>query len=434
MSGRFTRFSDAAVTVEQVKPLEVGIIGAGTAGSAAALFLARAGHQVTLYEQVPEPAAIGAGIVLQPSGMSVLAQLGLLEAVVARGAVLHELHCETPGRRAVVKLKYSDLALDLYGLGLHRGVLFQTLFEAVKREPKITLRCGVAIEDLQRAADGRNEVVEPMRRAAHGPHDLIIVADGARSSLRDDTALKKTVKKYPWGALWFVGRDEGHLFKRRLYQVVNGTQRLMGLLPTGLGPSGANPLVSLFWSLRTSSLSEWKAAGLEPWKEEVLRYAPEAAALLAQIQSIEQVLFAEYHDVVMYPWNTRDVVYLGDAAHATSPQLGQGCNLALVDAQVLAGALSEADSLAHALDAYSGARSSHLDYYQFATRWLTPFFQSDYAWLGPLRDFGMPLASLVPWFRKQMVLGMCGTSRGPLLRSMPLSSRPLALPDSDHLR
>ncbi len=412
-----------------MKPLDVGIIGAGTAGSAAALFLARAGHGVTLYERVPEPSAVGAGIVLQPSGMSALAALGLLAPVAARGAVLHELLAVTASGRKVVHLKYKDVAEDLYGLGMHRGVLFQTLFEAVKKEPRITVRCGIGVEDLLRAPDGRNLVVEPGTRKTHGPHDLIVVADGARSSLRDDTTLKKTVKKYPWGALWFVGRDEGHLFKQRLYQVVNGTRRLMGLLPTGLGPSGEVPLVSLFWSLPSSGLEAWRAAGLKPWKEEILSYAPQAAAVLEQIHSIDQVLFAEYRDVVMYPWNTNDVVYLGDAAHATSPQLGQGCNLALVDAQVLGDAIHNSDSLPEALAAYSRLRTDHLDYYQFATRWLTPFFQSDLVWLGPLRDYGMPLATMVPWFRKQMLLGMCGTSRGPLLRSMPLQTRPLALPE-----
>ena len=186
-------------------------------------------------------------------------------------------------------------------------------------------------------------------------------------------------------------------------------------------------MVSLFWSLSARSLGDWRAGGLAPWKEEVLRYAPEASALLDQIQTIDQVLFAEYHDVVMAQWNTDDVVYLGDAAHATSPQLGQGCNLALVDAQVLAQSIAVSDSLPLALDAYSRTRDSHLDYYQFATRWLTPFFQSDLTWLGPLRDFGMPIATVVPWVRRQMVMAMCGNALWPLTGALALESRPLKL-------
>ncbi len=407
----------------------MGIIGAGTAGSAAALFLSRAGHRVTVFERVLTPKAVGAGIVLQPSGMAVLQALGLLPQVAARGAVLHALLAETAQRKAVVHLHYADVAADLYGLGMHRGVLFQTLFAAVQATPQIVLKCGVGIEDLARAPDGRNLVVETETRATHGPFDLIVVADGARSRLRDDTALHKTVEKYPWGALWFVGRDEGHRFQGRLHQILEGTGRMMGLLPTGLGPDGDTPLVSLFWSLPRYRHDDWKAQGLLPWKAEVLRYAPQADALLDQIQSVDQVLFAEYHDVVMDAWHTDDVVYLGDAAHATSPQLGQGCNLALVDAQVLAQSLeAERDALPRALDAYSRARSAHLGYYQFATRWLTPFFQSDFGWLGPLRDFGMPLATKVPWVRRMMVHAMCGNANWPPLPPFPLATRPLPLP------
>ena len=53
--------------------LDVGIVGAGFAGAAAALFLAERGHSVTLYEEAPQPQPVGAGILMQPLGLSVLA-------------------------------------------------------------------------------------------------------------------------------------------------------------------------------------------------------------------------------------------------------------------------------------------------------------------------------------------------------------------------
>ncbi|MBP6841448.1 MAG: NAD(P)-binding protein, partial [Kofleriaceae bacterium] len=54
----------------------IAVVGAGTAGAAVAVLLARAGHVVTLFERVARPGPVGAGITLQPTGQAVLAELG----------------------------------------------------------------------------------------------------------------------------------------------------------------------------------------------------------------------------------------------------------------------------------------------------------------------------------------------------------------------
>src|SRR4051812_25023344 len=127
-----------------MRALDVGIIGAGTAGSAAALFLARAGHTVTLYERVPDPKPVGAGITIQPSGQHVLSRLGIHPYVASRGARIDRLLCETASRRALIDLSYETVGKDLFGLGLHRGVLFEALHGAVHAErANVTLRTGV---------------------------------------------------------------------------------------------------------------------------------------------------------------------------------------------------------------------------------------------------------------------------------------------------
>src|SRR5262245_19526911 len=112
--------------------LDIGIVGAGTAGAAAASLLARAGHRVTLYERVPDPLPVGAGIVLQPSGALVLERLGLAREVFSRGARIDALRCIDEHGVPVVELVYADCDARWYGLGLHRGVLFDALFRAAK--------------------------------------------------------------------------------------------------------------------------------------------------------------------------------------------------------------------------------------------------------------------------------------------------------------
>jgi 2-polyprenyl-6-methoxyphenol hydroxylase-like FAD-dependent oxidoreductase len=283
------------------------------------------------------------------------------------------------------------------------------------------VREGVEIVDLARPSGSRETWLLDARRARWGPHELVVVADGARSQLRDDTGTGKRVERYPWGALWFVAKDTRPPERRAagvLHQVVDGNQLFLGMLPTGLGPGttgGARPepLVSLFWSIRGDPVAEWRARGLAAWKEAVLALSRDAAPLVDQIDDLDQVLFAAYHDVVMHRWSTRTVVYLGDAAHATSPQLGQGCNLALWDAMVLAERLdAEEHDLARALDRYTRERRDHLAFYQVATRWLTPFFQGDVAPLGALRDLAMPLMTRLPIAKRVMTLAMLGVVDG----------------------
>ena len=392
-------------------------MGCGFAGAATALFLARAGHRVTVYERVAEPTAVGAGILLQPTGLAVLARLGLLEQVVARGARVEGLRCHTARGKALFDLEYADLHPRLFGLGIHRGALFEALYGAL--EPAgVRVECG-------RAIDGLDPVLEE--------HDLAIVAEGSRSELRRVSPEHARSKPYGWGALWFVGRDPECRFGQYLSQVCEGTGRMLGFLPTGLGPGGGSvPLVSLFWSLRMDTVDAWRQRGLAAWKNDILDYAPHAEALLAQIEDAEQVLTASYVDGVMRRWHerARPVVYVGDAAHSMSPQLGQGTNLALVDAAVLADSIANASELPAALADYSARRRAHVRFYQFASRWLTPLFQSDHEWLTPLRDVLMPIATRVAPLRAQMVRTLTGVKRGVVRRSLPLTPlvETLALP------
>lgn len=443
--------------------MKVAVIGAGTAGAAAALFLARSGHAVTVFERVPSPGPVGAGIVLQPTGQAVLARLGLLSHALERGARIDTLRATTSAGRQLFELSYRDVDARLFGLGLHRGVLFEALHEAVSGDARITLHTGVDVVGCRRRHERR--LVVDAHGEEYGPFELVVVSDGAGSRIAD-ACVSRRVSSYPWGAFWAVLPDPQDVFAGVLSQVVENAQRMVGFLPTGRRPTklraaglaredrnpsgrvalastdrdtdadsdtatdadsatrtdrrGRTPdgqnVVSLFWSVRRDEVSRLRAAGIARFREEVLRLEPRAEAVLSPLATTDLLLFAGYHDVVMPRWHGERIVWLGDAAHAMSPQLGQGANLALWDAMALADAIDEAENsgrdVGAALASYSDGRRDHLDFYQFATRWLTPFFQSDVTLFGFLRDVLMPAATRVPLLRRRMVRSMAGVERG----------------------
>lgn len=386
------------------RSLRVGIVGFGCAGAASALFLARAGHHVDLYERAESNQPVGAGFLLQPTGMAVLKELGILTELLPLTARVDKLYCRNGASKVMLDLHYGELHPELFGAGTHRPALLGLLEKAVE-SAGVHLHWGAEIAQVQQHGEQRS--LYDLAGTLRGRYDLVIVADGSRSGLRGQLAIPYRHKRYDWGALWFIGKRDDAFSASTLWQAVDSTDRLNGFLPTGT----ADDLLSLFWSIRMDRVDQWRATPLDAWKAEVLQMCPQAKNFLQQITDHDDLSVAGYHDVVMQRWHSEGAVVVGDAAHALSPQLGQGVNLALVDAQVLATCLAELP-LQQALKRYTRERKKHLGFYQHATRWATPFFQSDYALLGAIRDLSFPLANRIPWMRRQMTASMAGLKTG----------------------
>src|SRR5204862_2391904 len=129
-----------------------------------------------------------------------------------------------------------------------------------------------------------------------------------------------------------------------------------------------------------------------------------------------------YLDVTLQRFDAPRLVFIGDAAHATSPQLGQGTNLALEDARVLACCVSTSSNLRDGLASFSQARLAHVRYYQRASWALTPFFQSEAAPLGWLRDLGMGAVCRFPPSRRLMLKALAAVHCGILGERLPLTT------------
>ncbi|MCY1240803.1 ubiquinone biosynthesis hydroxylase, UbiH/UbiF/VisC/COQ6 family [compost metagenome] len=99
--------------------------------------------------------------------------------------------------------------------------------------------------------------------------------------------------------------------------------------------------------------------------------------MLDQVADWEQLTLARYAHRTMRPPVSGRIAFLGDSAHSTSPQLGQGANMALLDVAALTHALETAPDLDSALAAYAAARRNHVALFQLLSLLFTPFYQSD---------------------------------------------------------
>jgi salicylate hydroxylase len=333
------------------------IIGAGIGGLTAALALQRAGFKVSVYEQVPEPGEVGAGVTITPNACHALNYL-LGEELVrhichvpASGAMKH---FETGA--TLVDTQRGDLPRKQYGADYcqaHRADLHEALANAVRRNDPDAVHVDSRFTGLKESGPSITAVFANGRTASG---DILVGCDGIRSAVRE--------------ALW--GADEAQF---------TGYIAWRGLVPTaGLDPAWLTPDSAGFagrgrtftrYKVRQGTLynfvafarrEHWEA---ESWSEradiaEVLEefhdFAPEVQAILRAVPPGQCFKWGLFDRPPLERWTKGRATLLGDAGHPMTPFLAQGAAMAIEDGLILARAVSAAADWREALTRYENAR------------------------------------------------------------------------------
>jgi 2-polyprenyl-6-methoxyphenol hydroxylase-like FAD-dependent oxidoreductase len=360
--------------------MKIAIVGCGIGGLAVAGFLSGSSHEITLYDQFDAPAPVGSGLVIQPVGLGILEKLGAAKQALTKGAKGYRmLGYEAVTKRKVLDVSYGPEDGPDFGLGIHRASLFEALLNAcIAKGVQITNAHEITGSTL--AQDKRTLNFADGHTSA--PFDLIIDASGANSPLSPMQS-----QTLPYGAIWGTV-NWPHDTKLRYDQLQQRYRRacnMIGILPIGSLPGDDSPKAALFWSLPHDKFQAWRDAPLDHWKSEAKTLWPALAPFVDQIQTHDDMTMASYtHGTMRKPYTT-GLVHIGDAAHRASPQLGQGANMALLDAYALAQCL-QIHPLELALPAYKKARKVHVTLYQAMSWAFTPMYQSDSRILPLIRD------------------------------------------------
>jgi 2-polyprenyl-6-methoxyphenol hydroxylase-like FAD-dependent oxidoreductase len=324
--------------------MHVLVIGGGVAGNALALFLERAGIRATVYEAYDTHAPVGGGFSIAPNGMNVLAALGVADEVKARGCLAAESCFRNQRGRLLARLSNGTVAQ--YGqpaVSMMRAVLHDALHGATRRQG-ITTEYGKRLQHI--SYDDDTTVRAHFEDGTSATGDLLVGADGIHSRTRRSILPDGPQPSYV-GITAVGGRTPLRALPpmmRRERKTVNFTFGIKGFF----GYCGVDEEHLMWWSnmaqpreLTRAELADVSVPGVVRSMLDI--YGGFHAPIPALITHTDKALKINIHDIQSLPrWSERRVVLIGDAAHAVSPNAGQGASLALEDAMLLAKLLAAA--------------------------------------------------------------------------------------------
>jgi len=298
--------------------MNVLVVGGGVAGLGLAAGL-RGRASVTLADQAPAWRPLGAGLLLHANAMAALTRLGV--DIDGLGAPVGVMRIADREGDELSRIETADLPTRLRTARVvHRAALHERLLAHVDAE----VRLGTTVTEV--APDGAATLSDGTRAA----WDLVVGADGLRSRVRQLLGGGLSPRYLGYTCWRWIGRDPGLDGMVEMW----GRGRRVGLVPLGDGRLYG----FLVENAPAGTTAEVPAAELPARFAEFRGSAPAALAGLAQVP----VRHDDLHDLGGVDWGKGRVLLVGDAAHAQTPNLGQGAATALEDAAALAGLLPDA--------------------------------------------------------------------------------------------
>jgi 2-polyprenyl-6-methoxyphenol hydroxylase-like FAD-dependent oxidoreductase len=334
-------------------PLRILIVGGGIAGLALGRALRQQGFVPEIVERAESWPMGGTGLYLPGNGLRALGTLGLVDKVLARAVCMSHQRILDHTGRLLVEIDLAKLWNQVGPcVGIARGELHRILLESAADVP---MRRGTTLSALSQE-DG--EVSVSFADGSPGKYDLVVGADGINSSIRRlvfGNIRPRHLGQVSWR---FLVDHSGAI---ETWTAMLGRRRTFLAMP--VGPTR----LYCYADLADVATEDPTGRDLDRLMALFAEFAEPVPSIFGELETFDSIHFSPIEEIVLDTWIQGRVVLIGDAAHATSPNMAEGASMALEDAVVLTQMLSMHGSPPEALSAFSKRRHARIRWVQQRT-------------------------------------------------------------------
>lgn len=328
--------------------MSISIIGGGITGLSTALALHKLGYSNTIFERSSQLNEIGAGLLLQPNALKVLEWLGIREEVSKLGYEITNMEITNRHLKPFRKVSTETIS-DAEGnlsLAIHRADLQKVLTNAVNAHQPIVYDAKYVDHEI------KNGKVHVTLEQSNIETDILLGCDGIHSQVRKtifpDTTLRNS-RQICWRGI-------------STYKLPQELQRQSKEMWGKKIRFGFAQLSSerVYWFAVKSMENEDKNLSKEQVSQLFQNFTPMVRELITAADYIHE---DELSDLArLDSWSHLNVCLMGDAAHATTPNMGQGACQGIEDAYYFANIYAKYNQISDAFSQFEASRRNKVDY------------------------------------------------------------------------